>query len=326
MTERKKGVIESEMEKEREEEIKVVIVGPGAIGCLFAAFLTQAGHLVWLLDKNPARAREIRKNGVFIEGVSEPRRVKVKITTNLSQVGEVDLLILCVKFPQTESALERVKNIISSRTYLLSFQNGIGHQEIIRKYLPPRKIMMGVTYEGVINLGGGKIKHTGRGETIISGQDISFLKKICQLFNQAGFKTKIKKNIEEVIWSKLVINAGINPLAAITELKNGQLLQFKETKVILKKLVLEAAEVAQRKGIKLLYQNPWQKVKEVCARTADNYCSMLQDIFRHRPTEIDGINGAVVREARKQKILVPVNETLVNLVKMKERRYENKKG
>ncbi len=185
--------------------------------------------------------------------------------------------------------------------------------------------MGGVTSHGAILIKEGHIRHAGSGETIIGrpdGKIFGDLRKIANVFNEAKIKTKMTKDIKSVIWSKLIINVGINSLAAVTHLKNGQLVKFDGTKEILRQSVSEATRVAKRKGMKLLYDDPLQKVESVCAATSSNICSTLQDVLLKRPTEIDSINGAISRHARSLGIKTPVNDMLFAIVKTIESTYE----
>jgi 2-dehydropantoate 2-reductase len=144
--------------------------------------------------------------------------------------------------------------------------------------------------------------------------------QIAQVFNEAGIETEVSSNIHQVVWNKLFINAGLNAVAALTGLKNGQLLDYSETLRLMDGLVSEAVEVARKKGIPI-EGNPLEKVKAVVEATRENRCSMGQDIDNRRKTEIDAINGAVVREAQKLAISVPYNQMITDLVKVIEKRF-----
>ncbi|HLD82850.1 MAG TPA: ketopantoate reductase C-terminal domain-containing protein, partial [Candidatus Omnitrophota bacterium] len=137
----------------------------------------------------------------------------------------------------------------------------------------------------------------------------------------AGLETRISRDIKSLLWSKLIINAGINALTAVTRLNNGRLVEFEGTRKILRELVTEAVRVAKRKRIKLIYDDPLAKVEAVCEATATNVSSMLQDALRKKRTEIDFINGVIVRQGQESGIPVPANSMLVDLVKTIEASY-----
>jgi 2-dehydropantoate 2-reductase len=174
-------------------------------------------------------------------------------------------------------------------------------------------------------LGDGHVRHAGRGETVIGrgdGRIPVLMRDIRDVFNKVGLDTRISRDIKSLIWSKLIINAGINALTAITRLNNGRLIEFEGTREILKEAVTEAVKIAKRKRIKLIYDDPLSKVESVCEATAGNVASMLQDVLKQKRTEIDFINGVIVRQGKSLGVKTPVNEILVHLVKTIEQSYE----
>ena len=307
--------------------MKIVIVGPGAMGCLFAAFLAKSGQEVYLFDRKKERADAISKNGITVEGISSLEAL-VKATANPEDIKTCDLIIICVKSYDTEEATKEIKSLVEKNTFVLTLQNGVGNVEAISKIVGEEKTLGGVTSQGATLLGDGHIRHAGKGETVIgavssqlSAISLKHLEEIAKTFEKAGFQTKIADNIQDLIWSKLIINVGINALTAITRLNNGRLIEFKGTDAILEEAVKEAVKVAEAKGIKLIFENPVEKTKAVCKATAGNIASMLQDALKKRKTEIDYINGAIVKEAGQLNIEVPVNRVLTNLVKTLESSY-----
>lgn len=304
--------------------MKIAIVGTGAMGCLFAAFLAKAKEEVWLVDKNDARADRIREQGVIVEGMSDIK-IKVNVTSEPKEIGAVDLVIICVKSYDTDSSVKSVKDIIADETSVLTLQNGIGNIQIISELVGQDKVIGGVTSQGANVVEPGHIRHAGKGETIIGridGRLTGALKNISNILNKAGFQTRISRDINGLIWSKLIINAGINALTALTRLNNGRLIEYDGTKEVMRQAVSEAVKVAKRKRIKLNYDDPIQKVESVCSATAPNISSMLQDVLNKKRTEIDFINGAIVRQGKNLSIPTPVNETLTSLVKTIEESYD----
>ncbi|MFH0838893.1 MAG: 2-dehydropantoate 2-reductase [Candidatus Omnitrophota bacterium] len=304
--------------------MKIVIVGPGAMGCLFAGLLAKGGCDVWLLDKNSKRADIIRHHGIRIEGITH-LETKINVADDVTRIGSVELAIIFVKSYDTFAAAAQLGPVIKNSTYILTLQNGIGNIENIKKALPNANILGGITSHGATLLGDGVIRHAGTGDTYIGrleGKLTEDLKMICDMFNSSGITTKVSDGIEGLLWSKLIINVGINALATLTHLHNGRLIEFEETFFIMEKAVSEAIMVAQKKGITLIYEDPLERVREVCRLTAGNICSMLQDVLKKRRTEIDCINGAIVREAKILNIPVPVNEVLTKLIKTTESSYD----
>ncbi|MDD4953875.1 MAG: 2-dehydropantoate 2-reductase [Candidatus Omnitrophica bacterium] len=313
--------------------MKIVIVGPGAMGCLFAAILTkyiscarQNKDEVWLLDHKKERALSISQNEIILEGVSGNWRIKVRATSDPKEIGQADLVIICVKSYDTKSAASSARELVGENTLVLTLQNGIGNVEIIGEVIGQEKVIGGVTNMGATLLEMGKLRHAGSGETVIGRIDGKIpvqMRAIRELFNKAGIETRISRDIKGLLWSKLIINVGINALTAVTRLPNGKLIEFEGTRKILRDAVTEAIKVAKRKRIKLIYDDPLAKVEAVCEATAENISSMLQDALRKKRTEIDFINGVIVRQAQELGIPTPVNLILVDLVKTIEASYKS---
>lgn len=302
--------------------MRIVIVGPGAMGCLFAGLLAESGqHDVWLLDKSESRADQISENGLKIEGIGGFRLIRsVKATSDPHRIGRADLVLICVKSYDTAEASMSILPAVGDNTTILTLQNGLTNVETISQILGPDKVIAGVTSHGATMLGIGYIRHAGVGDTTIgevgidrrSDQRIKF---VAGLLESAGFKTSISDNIYNSIWAKLIINASINPLTAITRLRNGELLEHDQVRKLLGMIARESADVAIAQGISLPYNEPISAVEEVCRATASNVSSMLQDILRQKRTEIDAINGAIVDRARELGLKATINEILTYLVK-----------
>jgi len=304
--------------------MKIVIAGPGAIGCLFAAYLSKSKEEIWLLDKDKERAGILNQNGISIEGVSGTWQVKVKVSASPQELGRADLLLVCVKSYDTKALINYTRPIIGPDCSVLTLQNGIGNVEIISEVTGGQNVFAGITSQGANLVEPGKLRHAGFGETVIGSLDgrlTSQLREIRQLFNEVGIPTRLCRDINSALWSKLIINTGINALTAITRLRNGQLLEFEGTRAIMRQAVSEAAKIAKRKRIKLQFDDPLTKVEAVCSATANNISSMLADALKKKRTEIDFINGVIVRQGQGLGIPVPVNTLLVDLVKTIESSY-----
>lgn len=303
--------------------MKIVIIGAGAMGCLYGAKLSDSGeHEVWLLDVAKDHVNCINENGLLME---EDGKVipydKVKATTDPFEIGSCDLAVVFVKSTITGKAIEANKAVFNQNTIALTLQNGLGNIDEIGKVIGKENVIAGTTAHGATMLAAGKIKHAGTGKTIIGeldGSESERIKKIAQVLRNAGMETEISNNVIGLIWDKLLVNVGINALTAITELQNGQLVKISELESILEQAVQEGEAVAKAMGISLITPNPVLHTKEVCKATAENKSSMLQDILNKRATEINMINGAVVREGKAVGVATPVNEVLTNLIKWKQ--------
>ena len=299
-----------------------LIVGPGAMGCLFAARFARAGQEVTLLDYRPERAEAIARDGIHLEGLSGEYRVPVAATTD-PPLRPPDAVLICVKANQTGTAAESLKPWLPGNTPVLSLQNGLGNMEILEKILGRGRVLGGVTAEGATLLQTGHVRHAGQGDTIIGGRSApsSAFTGIIDAFLLAGFNARWEDDVQSVIWGKLVINVGINALTAITRLRNGRLPDIQGTRRIMELAVHEALAVARARGVSIPFPDPLERVLSVCRATAENIASMLQDVMHQRNTEVDFINGAIVREGDALGIPTPVNLTLTCLVQAIQETY-----
>lgn len=304
--------------------MKIAIVGAGAIGTLLAAHLARTKNEIWLLDKYTERTQKICKNGLRIEGLSRIS-TKIKASIEPKEIGPCDVIIICVKSYDTEEAIKAAVDLTKEDTYVLTLQNGLGNIQTLNDAVGEDKVIAGVTQQAATLSGVSLVRHTGKGETIIgrvNKKPLGAARVILGLLNQAGWNTRTARDINSLIWSKLIINAGINALSAISRLRNGLLLEYPGTRELMRSAVSEAVRVAKKKRIRFSYDDPIQKVESVCKATSGNLSSMLQDVLNRKETEIDFINGAIVRQGKSLGIVMPVNEVLTNLVKTIEQSYK----
>jgi len=295
------------------------------MGCLLSAFLTESGQDVVLVDHQADRAEIIGRDGVRLEGVSGERRVRVPVTVDPGRAADAGLILVCVKAHQTEDAVRPLAGRIGPEARVLTLQNGVGNVETLTRFFGPERTWGGITALGATVLGPGRVRHAGMGDTLIgaavAGSDGDRLAEAAEAFSLAGLPARIEADVETLIWSKLIINVGINPLTAITRLRNGQLLDFPGTERIMEEAVGEAAALAAALNITLVYPDAVARVKEVARATAGNVASMLQDVLARNRTEIDYINGAVAARGRELGLDMTVNRTLTRLVKTIEASY-----
>jgi 2-dehydropantoate 2-reductase len=304
------------------DKMKTVIMGAGAMGSLFGGLLTLSGEDVWLVDIWKENIDAMRSNGLKVEDRGKVQIIPVKATTDAASLGKADLVLIFVKTYHTEKAVSDALVLQDENTVFLTLQNGLGNEEAICKQVDRRKVILGVTGQGATFLGPGHIRHAGWGKTYVGELDEKItdrVTQIAQVFRKAGIETEVSSHIHDLVWEKLLVNVGINALAALTGLKNGQLLDYPETVRLMEALVSEAVEVTRRKEIQI-DENPMNRVKVVIEATRENRCSMGQDLDYKRRTEIDAINGAVVREAERLGISVPYNQMITDLIKVVEKR------
>jgi 2-dehydropantoate 2-reductase len=311
--------------------MKVTVIGPGAIGCLLAAYLGAAGEEVWLLDYRPERAVMLREKGIDVVTENGGFHTPINATANPAEICPAEMLLLCVKAGDTEAASARLKGILSRKSHFLTLQNGLGNVEKLAELFGRERVFAGVTSHGATLLGVGHVVHAGYGE-IWLGADaeaasnpagIKNLRKLAAVLTRAGLQAQVADDIESIIWRKLLVNVGINALTAILGVSNGELLSNPQWLELMTRVVAEAVEVAHLCGINLEATDEIERVKNVCRSTAANMSSMLQDVKRQKKTEINHINGAVVRMAARHGVTAPVNEVLTTLVRSLEVNYGN---
>jgi len=314
--------------------MRIVIVGPGALGSLLAArlFLLRERTVgadndilsLHLLDYRPERARILQAQGLLLEEGDRSILCAPEISFIPDICRTSDVIFFCVKSPSVVSALGRITPHLSDRSLLLAMQNGIGHLDAIIHSGSPAGV--GITSEGATLVRPGHVRHGGHGITRLglltehAGQAERTLLETADLLNRAGMKTAVTEHPLQHIWAKLFVNVGINALTAIHGCRNGELLNLPSALDKLKLAVREAEIVARAKGV-AVDGDPVETTIGVCRTTAHNMSSMLQDVLRKRITEIDAINGAIVVEGGKLGIPTPVNAELVTMVKEVEASY-----
>ncbi|HEY9055209.1 MAG TPA: 2-dehydropantoate 2-reductase, partial [Rectinemataceae bacterium] len=233
-----------------------------------------------------------------------------------------------VKSTSTDEAAAAFEALAKPDTIALTLQNGLGNEEILRRHFGAHRTAAGVTSQGATFLGPGRIRHAGKGPThmAMSNGDQSRLEPLAEALSAAGFEVHVDKDVAGMVWSKLLINVGINALTALLGVKNGALLDYPDIKAVMADLVAEALAVVRAKGITLTYADPLATVYEVAAKTGANFSSMLQDFQKNRASEIDFMNGAILREAKALGLSVPVNETLTRLVRTLDSIHVSKGG
>lgn len=297
--------------------MKIGIIGAGAMGSLYGGILSKQND-VYLIDIWKEHIDCINRDGLKIVEDKVENIVYPKATTDSKLVPHLDLVIVFVKSIHTLKAIQSNQDIICDDTIVLSLQNGYGNTEDIETVVKRENIIVGTTSHGATLLGPGKIKHAGVGMTYIGPLDEKSkykAEKIKKNMEYCGIDTDISENILELIWSKLIINIAINPLTAILKIENGKLLESSYSLDLIKDLVDESISIAKEIGINLEKDETLEKVKNVASNTYSNKSSMLQDILNKRETEIDKINGAVVKVGEKLGISTPINSTIVKLVK-----------
>jgi 2-dehydropantoate 2-reductase len=292
----------------------LLVVGIGALACLFAARLSGSGNEVTMLGSWSEGLTALRQHGVRLLGMDgRTHQYPVVVFDGADFRGEFAQVLVLVKSWQTERVARQLEGCLTRGGIALTLQNGLGNYEILAGVLGHEMVALGVTTVGARMIEPGYVQHTGEGKVSIGAHPS--LDGLEELLKKAGFQIELINDPKSLLWGKLVINAAINPLTALLRIPNGELLSRPTARELLRDVAYEATLVASRQGIKLPYGDPGKAVEEVARNTAANISSMLQDVLRGTPTEIDAINGAIIKAGDQVGVPTPVNRLLWQLVK-----------
>lgn len=297
--------------------VKLGVVGAGAIGLTLAAQLAHA-HDVVVLARRPDVAAALERDGISLVDEGDARCVRVRATADARAFADRDAAIVAVKSYATAEALAPLHGVLDRRALVASVQNGLGNVEIARAALPGARIVAGSTTQGAVRLRDGRVWPVNRGTTAFARDDAASptSEELAAAFVTAGLDAYVVDDALGLLWRKLVVNAAISPLCALTRRPNGAIVEDANLQVLARTLTAEAAAVARADGVEIA--DVWATVVAAASATAANRNSMLQDFDAGRPTEIDAISGAIVRRARAHRIGVPLTETVLRLVRAHE--------
>jgi 2-dehydropantoate 2-reductase len=308
----------------------IAVVGAGAVGCYFGGMLARAGANVTLIGRR-AHVDAIKRDGLLLQSLDFRQYIPVAATEHMGAVGDAGLVLFCVKSADTEDAARAMAPQLAADAVVLSLQNGVNNVERIRLHVKA-PVIAGLVYAAAEMSAPGAVRHTGGGSLVIgrlnalSGdQDPRLLAEIAALFTGAGIAVKISADIAAELWSKLVMNCAYNAISALSRAPYGRMVALPEIREIMRQTVDEVVQVARAKGIRL----PGDMV-EAAFRLADampaTLSSTAQDILKGKRTEIDHLNGYVVREGEALGIPTPANRTLNALVKLLELTASGRSG
>ncbi len=293
---------------------EILIVGTGAMAGLFGARLADHAE-VTLLGTWKAGLAALRADGIKLQLNGQVMQRTVRVSSDPAECAGARQALVLVKSWQTARAARMLAECLSPDGVALTLQNGLGNIEQLREALGEERAALGVTTTGATLMGPGRMRVGGVGPTHVAPHPR--LEALVDLMQVAGFEVESADNLEGLVWGKLAINAGINPLTALLEVPNGALARQPQARAVMIDAARETAAVAAARAIELPYADPAEAVRQVAERTASNLSSMLQDIQRGAPTEIDAINGAVAEAAEQVGVSTPVNRTLWGLVRAK---------
>jgi 2-dehydropantoate 2-reductase len=297
-------------------------MGAGALGCYFGGRLAQSGAKVTLIARQ-SHVDAIKRDGLILESAGTKTAIRLDATTEPAGVRDADLVLVCVKSADTESAAKAIAPHLAKHAILVSLQNGIGNVERIRAHAD-RPVAAGIVYTAANMPGPGHVRHTGGGSIVLGGLpawgiDDAKLAAIKQVFDTAGVPIEISPAIELGLWTKLMQNCCYNAVCALTEKPYGEMAAMLEVRELMGQAGYEVVALAQRKGVPLQPDAVEAALNRVVTM-ATTMSSTAQDLMKGKPTEIDYLNGLIARESKGLGLAAPVNAALAALVKLKEQR------
>ena len=296
---------------------KIAVMGAGAVGCYYGGMLARAGHDVTLIGR-AQHVDAVRKSGLRMEtsvfDANVPMQASTEVSTEPSALRGVKLVLFCVKSPDTERAGAALAPLLDRDAVILSLQNGVDNAERLAATLA-RDVISAVVYVAVEMAGPGHVKHHGRGELVIGRSAASA--HIAEAFAAAGVPVEVSNNVSGALWAKLIVNCAYNALSAITQLPYGRLVQGDGVPAVMRDVVDECLAVARAAGVDVP-GDMRQAVPRIAQTMPAQFSSTAQDLARGKPTEINHLNGFVVRKGEALGVTTPANRVLVALVKLIE--------
>ena len=299
----------------------VAVVGAGAVGCYFGGMLARSGVPVTLIGRAP-HVDAIANDGLRIDGVRVNERISISATTSLQQgVHDADVILFCVKTVATESSAVEMSPFLNPDAAILSFQNGVDNVDRIHAAIGRHAIPVAV-YVAAEMTAPGRVTHTGRGDLVIghrAGWPCAIdLAPLAATFVQSEVPCRISDTIETELWNKMTMNCAYNAISALTRAQYGRMVQFPAVRSLMERAVAETVAVARAEGAPLSETAMVEAAYRLAEKMSGATSSTAQDIARGRTTEIDSLNGYVMRRGAALGIATPVSEMLVTLVKLLE--------
>ena len=305
--------------------MRIHILGAGSLGCAIGGTLAVAGSDVTLIARSREHVDAVNTRGLVLRDADGGERVvELAATTDALGLPPADLVIVLVKSFHTEAAIEGYKSAVGEHTIVMSLQNGLGHEDVLAEVVGRERLLAGKTYVGGVFLAPGIVRAGVKGKATLIGEPSGGIservRRVAAEFERAGLKTQVSDNITGTIWDKLLVNTATGALSAITRLPYGPMYAAPELEAVAVAAVAEAMAVAHAKRVALSIEQPIDAWLMAGAGLGPDFkASMLQSLEKGSVTEIDFINGAIVREGQRLGVPTPVNRTLVACVKGIER-------
>lgn len=295
--------------------MKIAVMGAGAVGCYYGGMLARAGHAVTLIGR-PQHVEAVRRDGLLLDTQSFRTHVPMQASTDASAVAGAGLVLFCVKSTDTGSAAMEIRPHLMPDALVITLQNGVDNAERLQA-LVPQEVAAAVVYVATEMAGPGHVKHHGRGELVIAPSKSS--EQVAALLVEAGVPTQISDNVVGSLWAKLILNCAYNALSAISQLPYGRVVQGVGVDAVMRDVVQECLAVARASGV-TVPGDTWQAVERIAQTMPSQFSSTAQDLARGKRSEIDHLNGYVMRKGDALGVPAPVNRTLYTLVKLIEDR------
>ena len=296
------------------DKMRFAVMGAGAVGCYFGGMLARAGHEVVLIGR-PAHVEAVRREGLRLETRSFDERVRLEASTEAAAARGAQALLFCVKSTDTEAAAAELAPYLGPDTLLLSLQNGVDNAERLRTALPGQPVSAAVVYVATEMAGPGHVKHHGRGELVIEPAAGSAAAAAALI--AAGVPTEVSENVRGALWAKLILNCAYNAISAIARQPYGRIVQGEGVDAVMQDVVAECLAVARAEGV-TVPGDALAAVRGLARTMPGQYSSTAQDLMRGKPTEIEHLNGHVLKRGAARGVPTPVNRTLYTLVRLIE--------
>jgi 2-dehydropantoate 2-reductase len=293
--------------------MKIAVMGAGAVGCYYGGMLARGGHDVVLIAR-PQHVEAIERDGLRLQTRSFDEYVRVSASTEASAVEGASVVLFCVKSIDTESTGASLKPYLAPDALVMTLQNGVENADLLRTLIP-QEVAATVVYVATEMAGPGHVLHHGRGDLIIEPSRSS--EEIARVFSAAGVPTEVSDNVRGALWAKLILNCAYNAISAIANVTYGELVQGSGVPKVMEDVVDECLAVARADGVSIP-GNPHEAVRQLVLSMPGQYSSTAQDLSRGKRTEIDHLNGLVVRRGEALGVPTPVNRVLHALVKLIE--------
>ena len=297
---------------------KVAVMGAGAVGCYYGGMLARAGHEVVLIAR-PQHVEAIARDGLRMQTKTFDEQVRLAASTDPGAVRDARLVLFCVKSTDTESAGAQLRPYLPADALVLCLQNGVDNADRLRSVLPQHAVAAAVVYVATEMAGAGHVRHHGRGELVIEPVDTQATSSeaVAQALIAAGVPTEISPNVRGALWAKLILNCAYNAVSAITQLPYGKTVAGEGVKDVMRDVVAECLAVAQAEGVQLPGDVD-AAVRKIAETMPSQYSSTAQDLARGKHSEIDYLNGLIVRRGEALGVATPANRVLWALVKLLE--------